>query len=64
MRETVGSLKAYFTVVAVLGLIGNSSTIAASQINPLFLIIGLIGLAFSVAYLYRCFTSEASYGIT
>jgi len=52
MRETVGSLKAYFIVVAVLGLIGNFSAIAASSINPLFLIIGLIGLVFSVAYLY------------
>ena len=55
MRETVGSLKAYFIIVAVLGLIenvGNVGIIAASQINPLFLIISLIGLAFSVAYLY------------
>jgi hypothetical protein len=52
MRETVGSLKAYFIVVAVLGLLGSIGTIAASHISPLFLIIGLIGFAFSVAYLY------------
>lgn len=52
MRETVGSLKAYFIIVAVLGLINNVGSIAESQINPLILIIGLIGLAFSVAYLY------------
>ena len=55
MRETVGSLKAYFIIVAVLGLIGNLGNvgiIASSQINPLFLIISLTGLAFSVAYLY------------
>ena len=55
MRETVGSLKAYFIIVAVLGLIGNVGNvgiIASSQINPLFLIISLTGLAFSVAYLY------------
>jgi len=52
MRETAGSLKAYFIVVAVLGLIGNVATIAASQINLIFLIIGLVGLAFSIAYFY------------
>lgn len=52
MRETVGSLKAYFILVGVLGLIGNIGAIAASQVNPLFLISGLIGLAFSGAYLY------------
>jgi hypothetical protein len=52
MKETVGSLKAYFIVVAVFGLIGSIGTITASQINPLFLIVGLIGFAFSLAYLY------------
>lgn len=52
MRETVRSLKAYFIVIAVLGLIGSISTLSLSSVNPLFLIIGLIGLAFALAYLY------------
>ncbi len=52
MRETVGSLKAYFIVVAVLGLLGSTNWLALSSVSPLFMIIGLIGLAFSIAYLY------------
>jgi hypothetical protein len=50
--ETVGSLKAYFIVVAVLGLLASTSWLALSSVSPLFLIIGLIGLAFSIAYFY------------
>ncbi len=52
MKESVGSLKAYFMVVSVLGIIGSLPTLGASPINPLFLVIGLIELGFSVAYLY------------
>jgi hypothetical protein len=52
MKESVGSLKAYFIVVSVLGMIGSLATLGASPINPLFLVIGLIELGFSVAYLY------------
>ena len=69
MRETVRSLKAYFIVIAVLGLIKSISTLSFIVIavlsfresistlpfwslSPLFLIIGLIGLAFALAYLY------------
>jgi hypothetical protein len=52
MKETVGSLKAYFIVVSILGIIGSLVALGSSQINPLFLVTGLIGLAFSVAYLY------------
>jgi hypothetical protein len=52
MRETIGSLKTYFIFIAVLGLIGSIGSIAALNVNPIFLIVGLIGLLFSVAYLY------------
>ena len=52
MKESVGSLKAYFIVVSVLGVIGSLGILGASQVNPLFLVIGLIELGFSVAYLY------------
>jgi hypothetical protein len=52
MKESVGSLKAYFIVVSVLGIISSLAILGASQVNPLFLVIGLIELGFSVAYLY------------
>jgi hypothetical protein len=52
MKETVGSLKAYFIVVSILGISGSVVALGSSQVNPLFLVTGLIGLAFSVAYLY------------
>jgi hypothetical protein len=52
MKETVGSLKAYFIVVSILGIIGSLVALGSLQINPVFLVTGLIGLAFSVTYLY------------
>lgn len=52
MRETVRSLKTYFIVIAVLGLIGSISSLPLWSLSPLFLIFGLIGLAFALAYLY------------
>ena len=52
MKESVGSLKAYFIVVSVLGVMGSLTTLGASPVTPLFLVIGLIELGFSVAYLY------------
>ncbi|HEY9611038.1 hypothetical protein [Allocoleopsis sp.] len=52
MRETVGSLKAYFIVVAVFGFLGSTSSLSLSSFSPLFLIVGLIGLVFSIAYFY------------
>jgi hypothetical protein len=52
MKETVGSLRAYFILVSVLGIAGSVMALGALQVNPLFLVTGLIGLAFSVAYLY------------
>ena len=52
MKETVGSLKVYFIVVSVLGIAGSLAALGASQANLLFLVTGLVGLAFSVAYLY------------
>jgi hypothetical protein len=52
MKETVGSLKAYFIVVSILGIAGSLAVLGTSQANLLFLVTGLVGLAFSVAYLY------------
>ena len=52
MKETVGSLKAYFIVVAVLGGLGSVPLLGAGAINPLFPILGLVGLAFCCAYFY------------
>lgn len=52
MRETIGSLKAYFIFVSVLGLSANFHAITASPINLLSLIISSVGIAFSLAYLY------------
>jgi hypothetical protein len=52
MKESVGSLKAYFIVVSVLGIISSLATLGTSQINPLFLVFFLIELGFSLTYLY------------
>ncbi len=52
MKESVGSLKAYFIVVSVLGIISSLATFGGSQVNPPFLVFGLIELGFSLAYLY------------
>ena len=52
MRETISSLKAYFIFVSVLGLTANFNVITSSPINPTSLTISLIGIAFSLAYLY------------
>jgi hypothetical protein len=52
MKETVRSIKMYLILVAVIGLILNSQVLTASPTNPLLLIIGLIGMAFSLAFLY------------
>lgn len=52
MKETIGSLKAYFIVVSVLGMIGSVLALGISQVRPVYFVTGLIGLAFSVAYLY------------
>ncbi len=52
MKETVGSLKVYFIVVSILGIAGSLAALGASQANLLFLVTGLVGLTFSVAYLY------------
>jgi thiol:disulfide interchange protein len=52
MKESVGSLKAYFIVVSVLGIISSLATLGTSQINPLVLVFFLIELGFSLTYLY------------
>lgn len=53
MRETVNSLKTYFTIVAVLNAIGGTAAILVAAESPLILLpIGLLGLGFAVVYLY------------
>jgi hypothetical protein len=52
MKETFGSLKAYFIIVAVFGLIGSLAILSEKSTNLLIIIIGLIRLGFSGAYLY------------
>ena len=52
MRETIGSLKAYFIFVSVLGLSANFHTFTEPPIDLIALIIGSIGVAFSLVYLY------------
>jgi hypothetical protein len=51
MKETLTSLRAYFGVVSLLGLYGNGMVLTHSAANTLGPVLGLIGLAFSIAYL-------------
>ena len=53
MKETVGSLKAYFIFISIIGFISDIRLISiASQNNLIVWIICSIGILFSVAYLY------------
>jgi hypothetical protein len=58
MKGTVDSLKGWFIVLfsyygyGITGTLGNVVAFGASQVNPLFLVTALIGLALSVSYLY------------
>lgn len=51
MKETVGSLRAYFIVIAILGLARNIGFVGVSQ-HLILLAIALIRIALSMAYLY------------
>ncbi len=52
MRESVGSLKAYFIVIAVLSALGSVSVLGSASSNLVLLIAGIISLAFAAAYFY------------
>lgn len=53
MKESIGSLKAYFIVVAILLLVQGIYTYTLSTVHPVLVaIIGLIYLAFAIAYFY------------
>lgn len=52
MKETVGSLRAYFIVIAIIiGLAGNIGFVGGLQ-HLILLAIGLVGIGLSMAYLY------------
>lgn len=52
MRESVGSLKAYFIVIAVLSALGGVSVLGSAPSDPLLLIAGIISFIFASAYFY------------
>ena len=52
MKESVGSLKAYFIVVALLSGLGNYRLLTQWQGNTINLIYGLIGMGLAIAYFY------------
>lgn len=52
MKESVGSLRAYFIVVALLAGFQNTALLVQSQENIVIVIMALLGLGFAIAYLY------------
>lgn len=52
MKETVGSLKAYFIVVGLLGGIGSVALLIQAQGNVAFIASGLVSLGLSIGYFY------------
>lgn len=52
MKETVGSLKAYFIVVGLLGGIGSVALLIQAQGNAAFIVSGLVSLGLSIGYFY------------
>lgn len=52
MKESVGSLKAYFIVVALLSGLGNYSLLTQWQGDAINLISGLLGMGLAIAYFY------------
>jgi membrane associated rhomboid family serine protease len=54
MRESVGSLKAFFIVIGLLGVFGSYRVLTQPQttIDVISLIFIVIGIGFSIAYLY------------
>ena len=56
MRETVGSLRAYFVLTGLLGLLSVVSVLRANSVGPLALVMEAVSLAFSVAFIYVGFS--------
>ena len=52
MKESIGSLRAYFIVVALLSGFQNATLLVQSQRNIIIVIIALLGLGLAIAYLY------------
>jgi hypothetical protein len=52
MRETVGSLRAYFILVAVLGAVVTVATLASAPVDLGAVISSLVTLGFALAYFY------------
>jgi hypothetical protein len=52
MRETVGSMRAYFVVAGILGALMNVGLIAQGRSNVVALLLGAIGMLSAVAFLY------------
>lgn len=58
MKESVGSLKAFFIFVGILGVFGSYTAITQPQenLNTINLISLILGIGFSIAYLYIGFS--------
>ena len=52
MKESVGSLRAYFIIVALVSGFRNATLLVQSRENIVIVIIALLGLGFAIAYLY------------
>jgi CBS domain containing-hemolysin-like protein len=52
MKESVGSLRAYFIVVGLLSGYDNYQLLTVASGNIILLVLGLIGMALSIASLY------------
>lgn len=52
MKETVKSLKLYFILSGILGLVGSTGLLALASTSPISAIFGIIGIAFAVGYFY------------
>jgi hypothetical protein len=52
MKESVGSLKTYFIVLALFMMLQNVGLIARSRGNIIIVIMAILGLGLAIAYLY------------
>jgi hypothetical protein len=52
MKESIGSLRAYFIIIALLAGIKNTASLVQSQRDIAIVIGALIGVGFAIAYLY------------
>lgn len=52
MRETLGSMRAYFVLTGILGAVMNVGLVALGQSNVIGLALGVIGMLSAIAFLY------------